>query len=143
MVAKEGSEISIAQTKDGNILALVRPLASPWMWETWSKDDGVSWQALARGPFPMYACNNSMISTQSGALIIGGRFPGMGIQVSRDGGMTWTCARVDTVGWANGAMYEVEPNVVLFLYGAKENPRTIRGQLIRITPDDIEPVAPK
>ena len=143
MVAKEGSETSVAQTKDGKTMALVRPFASPLMWETWSLDDGVTWQPLARGPFPMYACNNSMITTQSGALIIGGRFPGIGIQVSRDGGMSWQGACIDAAGWANGAMYEVEPDVVLFIYGGKENPRTMRAQLIRITPDDIEPVEPK
>ena len=140
MVPKEGSETSLAQTKDGKIMALVRPFASPLMWESWSFDDGANWQPLTRGPFPMYACNNSMISTQSGALIIGGRFPGIGVQVSRDGGMTWQGAGIDSAGWANGAMFEVEPNVVLYIYGGKINPETMRGQLIRITAADIEPI---
>ena len=40
-------------------------------------------------------------------------------------------------------MYEVEPDVVLFIYGGKGHPTAMRGQLIRITPDDVEPVAPK
>lgn len=139
-VAKEGSEISVAQRSDGAILALVRPYRSPVMWETWSRDDGVTWQPLARGPFPMYACTQSMTSTQNGALIVGGRFPGLGVQVSHDGGMTWTGYMIDNACWANGAMFEIEPNVVLFIYGGRMEPRQLRGQLIRITDDGIEPV---
>jgi hypothetical protein len=139
MVAKEGSETSVAQTRDGKILALVRPMRSPVMWETWSADDGATWLPLARGPFPMYACNNSMISTANGTLIIGGRFPGMGIQVSVDDGMTWQGYTIDSAIWANGAMFEIEPNVVLFLYGGKDGPTELRAQIIRITTDGIEP----
>ncbi len=56
------------------------------------------------------------------------------MQVSRDGGMSWTCYRIDTCGWANGAMIEVEPDVVAFLYGGKGN---LRGQLLKVTPDDL------
>jgi len=140
MVWKEASEISVAQRADGKIMALIRPFRSPLMWETWSEDEGQTWTPVTRGPFPMYACNNSMTSTSSGALIIGGRFPGMGVQVSYDGGMTWRCYQVDTAGWSNGAMLEVEPDVVLWVYGGKGSPEQLRAQLIRITPDGIEPV---
>jgi len=121
-------------------MILVRPYRSPVMWESWSFDDGVTWQPLTRGPFPMYACNQSMISTRNGALIIGGRFPGMGIQVSHDGGMTWTGHTIDNSTWSNGAMFEVEPNVVLFIYGGTGEPQELRGQFIRITDDGITPV---
>ena len=140
LLPKEASETSVAQLPDGKMVALVRPFASPVMWETWSENGGETWTPLARGPFPMYACNNSMISTANGAIIVGGRFPGMAVQVSHDGGMTWKCYEVDVAGWANGAMFEVRPNVVFFLYGAKEHPRQMRGQFIRITEDGIEPV---
>jgi len=88
----------------------------------------------------MYACNNSMISTASGYLIIGGRFPGLAVQVSRDDGMTWQGYSIDSACWANGAMFEVEPDVVLYIYGGKDSARELRGQLIRITPDGIEPL---
>ncbi|MSO21660.1 MAG: DUF1080 domain-containing protein [Acidobacteria bacterium] len=139
MIHKEASEISVTQTADGKLLALVRPFFSPFMWEGWSEDDGQTWTPLARGPFPMYACNNSMITTSSGALIIGGRFPGMGVQVSHDGGMSWKCFQVDTAAWSNGAMLEVEPNVVLWIYGGRNKPRQLRAQRIRVTDDGIEP----
>ncbi len=135
-----GNETSAAETAQGNIIALVRPLFSPVMWETWSQDGGRSWTPAARGAFPMYGCNNSMISTASGALVIGGRFPGIAVQVSRDDGMTWQCTMIDNTLWANGAMFEVEPNVVLYIYGGKNDPREMRGQLLRITDDGIEPV---
>ena len=46
-----GSEISAAQTRDGSIVALIRPFSSPLMWESWSKDGGRSWTPMARGPF--------------------------------------------------------------------------------------------
>jgi hypothetical protein len=139
MIHKEASEISVTQTAHGKLLALVRPFFSPVMWEGWSEDDGQSWTPVARGPFPMYACNNSMITTGSGALIIGGRFPGMGAQVSQDGGMSWKCFQVDTAAWSNGAMIEVEPNVVLWVYGGRDKPRQLRTQRIRVTASGIEP----
>jgi len=137
LAAKGSSEISVAETAQGNIMALVRS-NSAVMWETWSEDDGQTWTPLCNGPFPMYACNNSMISTSSGALIIGGRFPGMAVQVSHDDGMTWKCYRIDSSAiWANGAMYEVAPDVVLFIYGGPDSPREMRAQFIRVTPDGV------
>ena len=139
-IGKPGCEISVAQTLEGHIIALTRPIHSPVMWEAWSYDDGVTWQPLARGPFPMYACTQSMTSTQNGALIIGGRFPGLGLQVSHDHGMTWTGYNIDNAAWANGAMLEVEPNVVLFIYGGKMSPTSLHAQFIRVTDADIEPV---
>jgi len=133
------NEISAAQTQDGRIITLSRCEQSPFMWESWSEDGGQTWTPMARGPFPMYGCSNSMISTTSGALIIGGRFPGMAVQLSHDDGMTWQCYRIDTVDWANGAMYEVEPDVVLFIYGARYSPAQMRGMFLRVTPDGLEP----
>jgi photosystem II stability/assembly factor-like uncharacterized protein len=134
------SEISAAQTAKGDLLALVRPNESPFMAESWSRDDGQTWTPLAMGPFPMYACNNSMLTTTSGVIMIGGRFPGIALQVSRDDGMTWQFHQIDQATWANGAMFEVEPDVVLFIYGGPSNPQQLRYQLIRVTPDRIEPV---
>jgi hypothetical protein len=137
MVKGMPSEISAVQTADGSVLSLARPFHSPWMWESWSNDSGQTWTPQTRGPFPMYACTRAIACTTSGAILIGGRFPGLAVQVSRDGGMTWTCYRVDTCGWANGAMIEVEPEVVAFLYGGKSE---IRGQLLKVTADDLIPL---
>ena len=141
MVAKEtGSEVSAAETRQGKILALIRSYTSPWMWETWSEDNGKSWSPAARGPFPMYAATNSMTSSSSGVLVIAGRHPGVGVQVSHDDGMTWQCTRIDTPFYANGVSYEVEPDIILYIYDGKYSDPRVRGQLIRVTPKGIKPV---
>ena len=141
MIDKEFSEISAAQAKNGKIVALTRPYCSPLMWETWSEDDGKTWTPQARGPFPLYGCCGSMTTTRSGAMIITGRFPGIAAQMSRDNGMTWRCYKIDNTVWANGATYEVEPDVVLYIYGAGYGAQSaMRGQLIKITPDGLSPV---
>ncbi len=137
MVSKDQrSETHAAQTRDGSIITLTRPYVSPVMWETWSHDGGRTWTPATRGPFAMYACHSAMLRTASGALLIGGRFPGLAVQVSHDDGMTWQCYRIDTATWANGAMFEVEPDVVVFLYGGKGE---LRRQRLRVTADGLEP----
>ncbi len=134
------SEISAAQTRDGRVIALSRPDESPFMWETWSSDGGRTWTPQSRGPFALYACTYAICTTTSGYLLIGGRFPAIAVQVSRDNGMTWQCYQIDTGIWANGAMFEVEPDVVLFIYGAKNQPQELRRQLLRVTKDNLEPI---
>jgi hypothetical protein len=39
-----------------------------------------SWGPLSRGRFPLYASPNAMLTTESGVIIIAGRFPAMSIQ---------------------------------------------------------------
>ena len=68
--------------------------------------------------------------------------PALGLYASFDSGMTWKPYRVDTAGlWAMGTMYEVEPNLVFYvymdLYGS-----SMRAQFLRINADSIEPVTP-
>ena len=132
------SEIAAAQTRDGSIITLARSHYSPLMWESWSEDGGQTWTPTTRGPFPMYG-GPDMVCTTSGALVIGGRFPDIAVQVSHDDGMTWQCYRIDSAIWANGAMYEVAPDVVLFLYGGPVDPEELRAQLLRVTPEGLEP----
>ena len=80
------------------------------------------------------------LATSSGVLLVSGRMPGLGLYVSRDSGMTWQAYRVDTAGlWAMGTMYEVEPDLVLYVY-MDTYEGYMRGQYIRITPSSIEPV---
>jgi hypothetical protein len=88
----------------------------------------------------MYAATNSMTSTESGYLVIAGRHPGVGLQVSRDDGMTWQTTRIDTPFYANGFSLEVEPDVVLYIYDGKYSDPQVRAQLIRVTPERAEPV---
>ena len=131
---------SNCQTREGNVLSLVRPVHSPWLWEVWSENNGESWGPATSGPFPAY--NNAMLphASASGALLMGGRMPGLGLHVSHDSGMSWKHYRIDPVIWAGGVMYEVEPDVVLWVYMGEYDPHPdARAQFIRVTPDGLEP----
>ena len=55
--------------------------------------------------------------------------------------MTWQCYQIDTACWANGAMFEVEPDVVLYVYGALNKPMSLRRQLMQVTPDSLKPLS--
>ena len=79
------SETSACEVAPNRILALIRPETSPWMWEMWSNDGGRTWGPATRGHFPMYACTDAMTATANGAVVIAGRHPGIGAQVSLDG----------------------------------------------------------
>jgi len=65
--------------------------------------------------------------------------PGLGLHVSLDDGMTWKSYRIGTDIWAMGDMYEVEPDLVLWVYMDSWY-SDLRAQFIRITPDGVEPV---
>jgi photosystem II stability/assembly factor-like uncharacterized protein len=139
MSFKDGpSEVTAMETREGEIVAFVRPGVAWAMWETRSKDGGKSWTPLASGPFLSYACAAVPRATASGALVVGGRFPGLAIRVSRDNGMTWETYQIDTEIWAMGGMYEVAPDVVLWVYGSLGD--GLRAQLIQITPDGVKPI---
>ena len=133
------SETSAVEVGPNRILALIRPELSPWMWETWSADGGLTWSPAARGHFPMYACTDAMELTTSGAIVIAGRHPGLAVQMSLDGGMSWQATRIDTPFYANGSTIEVEPDVVLYVYDGKYSDARVRAQLLRITPHGLEP----
>ena len=90
----------------------------------------------------MWACSH-VIRTASGALLIAGRHPGLAVRVSYDNGLTWLCYRIDTTSWANGRLYEVEPNVVMYASTAKYSDTHVRAHLIRVTPTGLEPMPPK
>jgi len=135
-----GSEVSAAETREGKIVAFVRPFYEPVMWETWSVDGGQTWTPAHRGPFGMWACHNSMLRTASGALVIAGRHPGLAFNLSYDDGMTWRCYRFDTTFWANGFVCEIEPNVVMYASTAKYSDPHVRVHLFRITSEGPEPV---
>lgn len=120
-----------------HFLLQVRAYSSPWMWETWSADFGRSWGPLTRGPFPMYACMNSFITTSSGVMLIGGRYPALSVQVSFDAGMSWSLFTVDYSGtWANGGMLEIAPDRVIFMYGGYgPDQGDLRVMNLRVTRD--------
>lgn len=132
------TEVSAVQMGDGRILALVRPIYSPWMWETWSSDGGVTWQPCVRGPFPGYATPN-IPRTASGAILVAHRLPGLTIHTSLDDGHTWDeGTTIDSGLWAMGEMIEIEPNLILYIYNDSFE-RKLRTQFIRVTPGGLEP----
>ena len=119
------------------MLALVRPIYSPWMWEIWSTNGGETWGPATSGPFPCYAA--TAITTTSGVILVSGRMPSLGLYASHDDGMTWQAYRIDTAGlWAMGHMVEVEPDVVLYAY-MDTYESFMRAQYLRVTDDRIEP----
>ena len=133
------TEVCAAQMGNGNIMGLIRPIYSPWMWETWSKDGGVTWGPCVRGPFPGYATSN-MLRTKSGAVLVAHRQPNMTINCSRDDGHTWDQGTIIDGGlWCMGEMREIEPDVVLYVYWDTFESH-MRAQLIRVLSDRLEPV---
>ena len=130
--------ISNIQAQNGDVLCLGRPIYSPWMWETWSHDNAVSWRPTTRGPFCCYAAAAPRHATASGALVVAGRMPGLGAYVSHDDGMTWQGYRIGTDTWAMGSMLEVEPDVILYIFmDSLGGPA--RAQFLRVTADGLEP----
>ena len=112
----------------GDIVAYVRPEYEPLVWETRSTDGGTNWTPMSRGAFIMVrpvpalglqcfwsvvnlavwheqeAMGATCVSTRSGVLLVAGRFPGITVQASWDGGMTFSAWTVDVSSiWGNGA----------------------------------------
>jgi hypothetical protein len=131
------TEPCMAQTQTGDILCLSRPIYSPWVWESWSRDGGVSWEPTRRGAFPSYA--NTMLATASGTILVAGRMPGLGLHASLNGGLSWKHYQIGTDIWAMGDMYEVRPDVVLFVYMDSYN-TLLRAQFIEVTSDGVRPM---
>ena len=130
------TECLAVELAENEVLCLVRPIYSAWCWETRSTDGGTSWGPAVRGPFAQYA--NAFFRTQSGVLLHAGRYPGLGLHVSRDDGITWRSYRIGTDAWAMGRMFEVSQDLVLYVYNDAWHGAS-RAQFIRITEDDIEP----
>jgi len=132
------TEVCGVEIGDGRILALVRPIYSPWMWETWSSDGGRTWTPCMRGPFPGYATSN-MIRTASGAVLVAHRLPGCTVHTSLDDGLTWDRGTmIDSAIWCMGGMVEVQPDLVLYVYYDSFE-SLMRAQFIRVTPRGIVP----
>ena len=128
------------ETNDGRIMCLIRPIYSPWMWETWSYDQAKSWTPCVRGPFAGYA-PSAMIKTQSGMAMIPTRFPGLTIHITQDDGVTWDEGTyIDSSIWAHGALCEIEPDLVLFIYEDSWR-NLLRAQFIRVTASGLVPAS--
>jgi hypothetical protein len=132
------TEVCCAEVGDGKLFAVIRPIYSPWMWETWSEDGGRSWGPCMRGPFPGYATPN-MLRTAGGAVLVAHRLPCLTVHCSRDGGMTFDQGTlIDSGTWAMGGMIEVEPDLVLYVYWDTFY-SLMRGQFLRVTASGVVP----
>jgi hypothetical protein len=126
------TEVCAAETSDGRVVSLIRPVYSPWMWESWSKDAGKTWGPCLRGPFPGYAAPN-MLRTKSGAILVVHRLPSLTIHASWDDGHTWDQGTtIDGAIWAMGSMIEIAPDRILYVYWDSFE-SLMRGQWIHVT----------
>jgi 3-keto-disaccharide hydrolase/BNR repeat protein len=124
------------------VTVLIRPVYSPYMWQCWSHDGGVTWDAASRATFPGYA--QSMIRTTSGAIVCAHRYPQYCVNISRDDGLHWDAGTIiDYPVWAMGCLVEVEPDVLLSTYMNYDRGKPLLAQLFRVTPEGISPIAPK
>ncbi|MBI5093475.1 MAG: exo-alpha-sialidase [Candidatus Hydrogenedentes bacterium] len=121
------------------VTVLVRPVYSETMWQCWSSDAGLTWDAASRATFPGYA--QSIARTQSGAIVCAHRYPQCAVNVSRDGGLNWDAGTViDYPVWGMGCIVEVEPDVLLCAYMNAERSQPLVAQLVRVKEDRVEPV---
>ena len=134
------TETPMAQLPNGRLIAITRPSVSPFMWQTHSDDGGKSWSQCCYAPFSS-AGSPQMVATQSGYLALIARCTGVGMHISTDGGVNWSHgALLDTPGYFNGVMAEVEPDVVIFAYPVVETiPGHLRTMRVRVTPDGPVP----
>jgi hyaluronoglucosaminidase len=152
MLSKDVCEMAVAETAEGEVIALVRPCFahSPVMWTSRSNDGGASFAPLSRGHFPNYANFWSFTRVTNGALVICGRFPAVTCQFSADNGFTWRAFGVDLSAAAcQGSLIEIEPNLLLYVYGgwgvdgigpSNKAQFQSHSQLMRVTATGLEPV---
>jgi hypothetical protein len=120
-------------------MVVIRPIYSETMWQCWSDDAGAAWDGAARTTFPGYA--QSMVRLKSGVIAVTHRYPHYSIHLSRDNGLNWDeGTTIDYPFWAMGCTVEVEPNVLLCTYMNAERNMPLLAQLVRVTPEGVEPV---
>ena len=123
------------------VMATVRPVYSPQMWQCWSYDSGANWDAAVRTTFPGYA--QSIVRLSSGAIVSAQRFPGYSMNVSWDDGLNWDAGTIiDHAARGMGCLVEAEPDVVICVYlndGDYYTAGNMLLQRIRVTANGVEP----
>jgi hypothetical protein len=62
------------------------------------------------------------------------------VNISRDGGLNWDAGTIiDHPAWAMGSLTEVKPGLVLSTYMNFDRNKPLLYQVIRVTPEGIEP----
>ncbi len=132
------TETPMAQLPSGRIVAMSRPVASPFMWQTQSDDGGESWRQCCYAPFSG-AGDPHLVTTASGLLVLIARSSGVGMHVSADEGVNWTAGAIlDSPNFFNGCVIEAEPDVILVVYPIIDDaPCNLRTQRIRVTPQSV------
>ena len=132
------TETPMAELPSGRVVALSRPVWSPFCWQTHSDDGGRSWNMVCYSSFSG-AGYPSLVTTASGYLVAVARGAGLEMHVSIDGGVNWDAGTmIDRRTYFNGATLEVEPDVLMVIYPESQNdviPSRVRAQRIRVTPD--------
>jgi len=134
------TETPMAQLPSGRVVALSRPVASPFMWQTQSEDGGKSWRQCCYAPFSGSG-NPNLVATSSGLLALVARCGGVGIHISDDEGLNWTPgAMLDSSNYFNGLVIEAEPDVILAVYPVIDDmPMHLRTLRVRVTPQGPMP----
>ena len=118
-----GGETYYMQAKGDGIVAVIRNTNSPTAWFTRSDDAGRSWAPLSRAPF--FACAAATLTTASGVMLVVGRGDGTTVAASWDDAETWKLFVIEAgTNGGNGALYEVEPDVVIFVGQAWDVPQS-------------------
>lgn len=134
------TETCAAEMSDGSILALVRPIYSPWMWEFRSCDGGQTWTRGVPGPFAGYATSN-MLRTRDGVFVVAHRLPSLTLNCGFEDADRWDEGTIiDSSIWAMGVMLEAEPGLILYVYGDSFETR-MRRQFFKVGPTGLEPVS--
>jgi len=133
-------EMAIAETSDGGLYGIGRPVRDPYMWQIRSLDGGRTWEPSTVGPFPGYC--PSLTRTKSGVLVATMRFPYFSAHVSRDDGRTWSLPIiVSDCMWANQQAVEAEDNVVVITHMGpirQVGQTDSRITRLRVTPTGLE-----
>ncbi len=130
------NECMVAEVELGNLIAFMRTLRAPYMWQSNSNDYGHTWAPLVASEMRDVSCP-FLLKLSYGPLILGSRGPGTFITISYDNGKTWTKPYRISPASAMMSMVEMQDGRVLILmhegyrwFGGK-----IRGQFFRVTPN--------
>jgi hypothetical protein len=125
-------EMAIAETSEGGLYGIGRPVRDPYMWQIRSRDGGRTWEPSTVGPFPGYC--PSLTRTANGALVATVRFPYFSAHVSYDDGRTWSLPVIlSNCLWANQQAVEAEDNVLVITHmGQIQDPGQPDSRIARL-----------
>jgi hypothetical protein len=128
------SEPVIAEYPDGRLQMLARPAKAAAMWTSLSNDRGRTWTPPEptgyTGTYPV------VLNHSSGAVLMGSARE---LRVSVDGGKTWSPTHDIGVTGMMGVAELPDGRILMVYHTGYFVPGRIRAQLLRITPEGLEP----